>query len=257
MGWPLVASSAQHDATAQRAVARELLAIYIDSPEVYLADPELWRRICRERWADSSSLLADGGIWARCLNTLQQQNRWLALLARHTTPDIIRLEDGGIVLPTAKLLDGESRRMQIWEASEPALRPIWDAVASDAGEARPVLHRVNLDPSLPLSADSWWKLREQLDGGGLFEWESGAAMRTPIFHRWLGEFFSRPTLAMRRAWFDQAVSAAESLARTTRKRVSLIRAIDQTFGAQLEQPLPDTFERAADFEIWATGLQNR
>jgi hypothetical protein len=252
----LAAVRAQQGESMQREVALELLSIYVDSPAVYLNDPELWKQLCLARWADRRESMEEAKIWAESLNRLQQQNRLLGLLARNLTPDVIQLVGASIPLPNSPALDPEEMRMQIWENSEPALRPGWDAVAVDTRETRPVLHRIKLDPGLALSAASWRRIQGRLKDGGLFEWQSSPAMHDPTFKKWLAGLFSQPTLVLRRAWFDQAVVASIELAREKGKRVALNQAIAASSKAIFDDLENRKFTEAADFEIWATGLRD-
>ncbi len=253
LAWNWVATAAaQSGEAAQRAVAMELLAIFVDSPDVYLAQPELWRELCQARWSDDLPATERRRIWAEALNLLQRQNRLLGLLHRRTTPDGVDLADGAVPLPSVQSLSPDDQRMQIWENSEPALRPRWDALAQTASEARPVLHRVALDPGLALKASSWRKLREQLEGGGLFEWVDGQGLRHPGFRRWLAVMLSQPTLTERREWFDRTFAASEALASERRQAVSLLDGAVNALRTELSVPVGAQFERAADFEIWAT-----
>lgn len=247
---------AQVDEDSRRAVAMELLAIYVDSPEVYLNQPALWRDLCLERWGEATADPSDPEIWARGLNLLQRQNRLLGILGRGTTPDTLSLANGAVPIPVGKTLSPDDQRMQIWENSEPALRPNWEAVATDRGDARPVLHRVSLDPALKLKASSWEKLRRQLEGGGLFEWEAGKGLQKRVFRRWLAGMLSQPTLELRRAWFERAFAAAEAVAKSRRRSTSLIYAIESSMAAELESEIDAGFVRAAEFEVWAATMTN-
>jgi|GEM_PF-1290064 len=247
---------AQPDEASRRAVAMELLAIYGDSPEVYLSRPALWRELCMERWGADAVAPSDPEVWARGLNLLQRQNRLLGLMGRGTTPDEISVAGGPVPIPTGKSLSPDDQRMQIWENSEPALRPNWETVATDQGAARPVLHRVSLDPALELKASSWEKLREKLEGGGLFEWEAGKGLQNASFQRWLAGMFSQPTLTQRRAWFDRAFAAAEAVAKSRRRATSLIDAIEASKAAEWGREIDAEFRRAAEFEVWASSMAN-
>jgi hypothetical protein len=247
---------AQPDAHSRRSTAIELLAIYVDSPEVYLAEPGLWRELCLARWSEKGADPSEPLWWAKGRNLLQQQNRLLGLLGRGTTPDTISLVDGGLPIPVGRSLSPDDQRMQIWENSEPALRPNMTAVATDRGDARPVLHRISLDPAMKLKASSWQKLRTQLKGGGLFEWEAGKGLDDALFQRWLAEMLSQPTMLTRAAAFERAFAAAETVAESKRRGTSLIYALDATMAKELREPIDQAFVQAAEFEVWAATVTN-
>ena len=62
---------AQSDENLRRSTAIELLAIYVDSPMVYLNQPDVWRELCLERWMTSGCRFGKtvnrrcGRIWKR------------------------------------------------------------------------------------------------------------------------------------------------------------------------------------------------
>ena len=247
---------AQSDENLRRSTAIELLAIYVDSPMVYLNQPDVWRELCLERWMTAEANPSDPLEWAKGRNLLQQQNRLLGILGRGTTPDTISLNAGALPIPAGRTLSPDDQRMQIWENSEPALRPDMEAVATDRGDARPVLHRISLDPAMKLKASSWKKLREQLKGWGLFEWEAGKGLDDELFQRWLAGVLSQPTMATRRAAFERAFAAVEAVSESKRQGASLIDALAATMAKELRQPVEQEFVRAAEFEVWAATVTN-
>lgn len=247
---------AQPDESSRRATAIELLAIYVDSPMVYLSQPELWRRLCLERWREAGTDPSDPLVWAKGRNMLQQQNRLLGILGRGMTPDTISLSAGALPIPEGRSLSPDDQRMQIWENSEPALRPDLAAVATDRGDQRPVLHRISLDPGMKLKASSWKKMRTQLQGGGLFEWEAGKGLDDALFQRWLAEMLSQPTIKSRKVSFERAFTAAENLSKFRKAGASLIDAVELALARELWEPIDQAFVRAAEFEVWAAKVTN-